>query len=117
MKEQVLTQERANSITNILNADPERTKSLTALGLDAAVGGFNDLGYDFTKEELIAYGNILKNNEVLSDDALVGVAGGVSGNMEEDAWKTIGAVFAGAFAIGREVGKGIGNVVNNITGN
>ena len=113
MKNQILTQERADSITNILKADAKRAESLAALGIDGAVGGLNDLGYDFTKEELIAYAHILKNNMELSDAALAGVAGGVSGDMEEDSWPVIGIVFG----VGREIGKGIANVINNITGN
>ena len=112
MKNTILTEERLNSITNALDADIKRAESLLALGVDEAVESFRDLGYDFTREELIAYGDVVKNSTELSDDDLTSVAGGIGESMEEDSWGAIKVVAT----VGFQVGKGIGNIINNITG-
>ncbi|MCL2841391.1 MAG: hypothetical protein FWE05_11545 [Defluviitaleaceae bacterium] len=71
-----LTQERANKITEFFNSDREHAQNIFALGLDEAMTKINDgLGLDFSKDEILEYEAILKKS-VLSDDELLGVAGG-----------------------------------------
>ena len=57
MKNKVLTKERANIITGILNEDVERANELLALTPEGALEKINGgLGYDFSVEEIIEYG-------------------------------------------------------------
>ena len=90
----MLTQERANVLTEILNADEARAKSLLTLEPTEAAAQINVLGNDFTADELIAYGESLKTNGSqgeLDAEALDNVAGG----------SFTAAAIAGAFLIGR----------------
>ena len=78
----LLTQERADKLSEILNADAVQAKELLELEPKEAVTRINALGHDFTAEELKEYGSTLRNN--LSDSALAGVAGGVGDSASED---------------------------------
>ena len=78
----LLTQERADKLSEILNADAAQAKELLELEPKEAATRINALGHDFTAEELKEYGSTLRNN--LSDSALAGVAGGVGGSASED---------------------------------
>ena len=74
-----LTQERANVLTEFLNADEERTKDLFALEANEAQVQINALGNDFTLDEIIEYGEAVKKLTAqgeLDADALDNVAGG-----------------------------------------
>ena len=93
----VLTRERADAITRILNADEERAIKLLSLEPEGALAQINALGNDFTTDELIAYGDALKVATAqgeLNADALDGVAGG----------SLTLAAGAGAFAFGAAIG-------------
>jgi len=79
-----ITKERMDILTGILNADPERANNLLALGVDDAVAEINALGHNFTAAELSAYGEGLKKASELSEDDLEAVAGGVSGDLNEN---------------------------------
>ena len=123
MKNQVLTEARANKITEILSADAERANDLLALSPEEALSKINGgLGCDFTLEELREYGEVLVKAVQLSEDALSGVAGGVgSDNVEENVlpfiipplvikclkWAGKGLLFGA----GREVGGAVVNAV------
>ena len=76
----MLTQERADIITKIMNSDEERAKELLGLEPSEALTQINALGYDFTLDEIKEYGKALKDasaqNDELNVDALDAVAGG-----------------------------------------
>ena len=111
-----LTQERANKITDFLNADEARARSIMALGPDEALTQINGgLGMDFAKEEILEYGELLKR-AALSDDALEGVAGGTGGgDMEEHGPITIALLTAGAKkAAPYVIGGAVTWVANNV---
>lgn len=76
----MLTQQRAEMLTELLSSDPERAKSLLALEPMNALTQINALGYDFTLDELNEFGNALKaifaRDGALDMNSLDGVAGG-----------------------------------------
>jgi len=76
-----ITNERIAILTEFLNADEERAKELLLLEPDVAVKQINAQGFDFTELELRAYSEFITNQ--LADAELEGVAGGVSGNMDD----------------------------------
>lgn len=71
-----ITQARADTLSNILSKDVEQGKKLLALAPEEALEQINGgLGYDFTLDELKAFGQAAINS--LGDDVLEGVSGGV----------------------------------------
>ena len=77
----MLTQERADKLVAILEADEERAVTLLELEPEAALVQINALGNDFTVEELKEFAKMLstvtaKDEGELDADALDGVAGG-----------------------------------------
>ncbi|MCL1918662.1 MAG: hypothetical protein FWG14_10165 [Peptococcaceae bacterium] len=74
----MLTQERAEKLSEILNADPEQAKALLALEPAEALSQINALGNDFTLEEVNEFGKALKAQGELDDDALDDVSGGIA---------------------------------------
>jgi len=80
-----MTNERAKLLSNILNEDADRANKLVALEPAVAIEKINALGYDFTVEELVAYGKALAASQgKVEDEALSGVAGG-AGQEDMDA--------------------------------
>lgn len=76
----MLTQERANVISQYLEADQERAKELLALEPADAAKKMNADGNDFTVNEIIDYGKALKvavSKDELGAEDLDSVAGGV----------------------------------------
>lgn len=75
----MLTQERADIISQYLADDQERAKALVALEPAEALVQINAAGYDFTVEELVEYCEALKlavaDGELNADD-LDNVSGG-----------------------------------------
>lgn len=74
----LITDERIAILTKFLNSDEERGRRLFALDPEVAVKQINELGYDFTADELRGYGQLLEKAIKLEDEALEGVAGGIS---------------------------------------
>lgn len=76
----MLTQERADIISQFLADDQERARMLLDLEPEEALEKINAAGHDFTVEELIEYCNALKlaiaDGELNADD-LDNVSGGV----------------------------------------
>jgi len=100
----VLTQERANSITEFLNADPNRAKELFELGAKDAATRINSFGHDFSEEEIVDYGVALLEAKKLSDSTLEGVAGGANGgNLGEDVAPVVVVVAAPKVAAGAKI--------------
>ena len=76
----MMTQERANILTSILNADQERTCHLLSLDASDAMAQINALGNDFTLDEITEYGEAIRASVAqgeLDSTALDGVAGGL----------------------------------------
>ena len=76
-----MTQARINAIAEVLNADEERAKKLVEMEPAAAAEALKALGYDFTAEELIEFGEAAaKANQQgeLDADSLDQVAGGIN---------------------------------------
>lgn len=76
----MLTQERADIISQYLADDQDRAKALLDMEPAQALKEINSAGYDFTEEELIEYCNALKlaiAGDELKPDELDTVAGGV----------------------------------------
>ena len=98
MSKSVLTEERAAMLSRILTSDTDRAKKLLGLGASEVVRKINDLGHDFSEDEVRAYGKALFETVQLNDSALEGVAGGANGSdMEEDfILTTIAILTAGA---------------------
>lgn len=104
----MLTQEKANTLSDYLAADQERALKLLSMDADEAMTAINSDGYNFTLDELNEYCAALKtavskaNDEELSEDELADVAGGIV--------VTAGLVLglAGCFAGGVVVGGAIG---------
>lgn len=78
-----LTNERAEILSNYLTADKDRAVELLKLSPEEAMAKINAEGYDFTAEEMTAFGKELadivtkiSNGEELDADALEQVAGG-----------------------------------------
>jgi len=76
-----LTVERANKLSEFLQADIARAESLAALDPSEAVAQINANGFDFTEVELSEFGDAVraaaaKANGELGVDALDDVAGG-----------------------------------------
>jgi hypothetical protein len=78
----MLTQARADALTEILNADEARAQTLLNLEPDEALRQINAMGNDFTLDELNEYGEALEAGRKgeLNAEALDNVAGGVSVN-------------------------------------
>ena len=96
-----LTKERADALSAVLTEDMERTKAWLVLEPKDAVVKINELGHDFTIEELEEYGKALKQaaaQDELSEDQLEDVAGGSA------------LVIAGAMAIAFVAGVGVGGL-------
>lgn len=78
---EMITIERTEILTGLLTSDEGRAKRLLALEPDEAMRQINDLGYDFTQDEIIEYGKALKAATEkcgeLDLDALDEVAGGI----------------------------------------
>jgi len=78
----MLTQERAEKLSDFLATDPERAQKLFALGAEEALSQINALGNDFTLDEISEFGQELTKafaqdtGEELDADALDDVAGG-----------------------------------------
>jgi hypothetical protein len=77
----MITRERAEILTNFLNSDHGRAKELLMLEPIEALARINDFGYDFTLDEIKAYGKTLdaeSSHEMgeMDIDALDAVAGG-----------------------------------------
>jgi len=75
----MLTQERANALTDILDADEARAQTLLSLKAEEAVKQINALGNDFTVEELCEYSEALKATSTqgeLDAESLDHVSGG-----------------------------------------
>jgi len=74
-----ISTERMDKLTEFLNTDEKRAQKLLSLEASLAVKEINGHGHDFTELELQAYGEALQaTTKQLVDDALEGVAGGVS---------------------------------------
>ena len=79
-----ITSERIVILTKFLDSNEERARSLLSLEPNIAVEKINAQGFNFTELELRAYGEFLNSKiELLEDDVLASVAGGVSGNMDD----------------------------------
>lgn len=77
----MLTQERADVISQYLADDHDRARILLDMEPAQALTEINSAGYDFTVEELIEYCNALKlaiAGDELKPDELDAVAGGVA---------------------------------------
>lgn len=76
----MLTNERAETLTNFLTSDPERAQRLLEADVDVALQEINDAGYDFTTDELNEYCSAFKaavTQGELNVEQLENVAGGV----------------------------------------
>ena len=98
-----MNEERIKKLSEVLNADVEQAKQVVAMQPEEAVKLINAKGYDFTVEELVEYGTILRKMaeaDSLSEEDLEKVAGGID-------FVVIGATFVGTvlFNIGRTIGK------------
>jgi lactobin A/cerein 7B family class IIb bacteriocin len=72
--------ERADKLSEILTADPERAKTLFSLEPAEALSQINALGNDFTLDEINEYGQAVRKAAAqgeLDDSELDNVAGGV----------------------------------------
>ena len=74
-----LTSDKAFTLTKIINADKDRAKYLLGLSPGEATAQINELGYDFTAEEIKEYGQMIRDymGGHINDDVLLDVAGGV----------------------------------------
>lgn len=75
----MLTQERADILSQFLADDQERAEHLLDLEPDVALNEINGYGYDFKLDELMEYCEALKlaiANEELNPDELDNVSGG-----------------------------------------
>ena len=92
----MLTQARADVLSEFLTSDQERTKKLLALNASEALVQINGLGYDFTLDEIHEFGKVLQASVTqdveLDAEALDEVAGGLV--------ITTAAVIAGALFVG-----------------
>ena len=80
----MLTQERADMISQFLASDQERAKGLLNLEPEQALEKINSMGNDFTLSELDEYCKALKlaiTDGELNTDELENVAGGVAGTI------------------------------------
>ena len=124
MSKSVLTQERANLITELLNEDEARAKELLVLGPEEALSKINGgLGYDFTLDEIVDYGKAFVKAIKLNDDALSSVAGGAKDDMSEDVAPVVVVVVAaapkvkaGAVVASAAVSGAVGTVVGSAIG-
>lgn len=103
----MLTQERAESLTNFLTADADKAKALLEMEPEAALAEINAAGFDFTVEELNEYceafkATVAQGQGELNDSELDNVAGGIV--------LTAGMVWglAGCFAGGAAIGVAAG---------
>ena len=76
----MLTQERANELSEIINSNKERAKELLENEPEVALAYINALGNDFTLSEIKEYGKAVKalvaQQGDLDADALESVSGG-----------------------------------------
>ena len=75
----ILTTEKSDLLSKLLLENPEEAKKLLQMPPAEAVEAINSKGYDFTVEELISYGEAVKNaasQDELSIEELEDVAGG-----------------------------------------
>ncbi len=109
----MLTEERAELLTNYLTSDADRAKALLELEPKEALEKINSAGYDFTIEELDEYCTSFKTyaaqqseqNE-LSADALDAVAGGVV--ITAAICAKVGLGLLGCFGVGAGIGIAAG---------
>jgi len=81
----MLTLERKNALTEFLLSDEDRAKTLVGLEPNEAVTHINEGGLDITVDELVAYGDAIKQvQEEEVFDVLGVAAGGVGEDMEEN---------------------------------
>ena len=79
----MIAQERVKTLLEVLCADLERSKELAELGSSEALEQINILGYDFTLDEIMEFGMLVREaqknhaiGEELSLETLDEVAGG-----------------------------------------
>lgn len=76
----MLTQERADILTNFLSADTAKAETLLNMAPNEALAQINAAGFDFTLDELMDYAKALKIAKAdgeLNADELEDVAGGL----------------------------------------
>lgn len=105
----MMTQERAEKLTEFLTADAARARKLFALDANEAVSAINDSGYDFTVDELNEYCAAFKSafareNGELAEDELEDVAGGVLITMTAGTVLALAGCFAGGVGVGVALG-------------
>lgn len=88
-----MTEERANELAEILNADEETAKRLLTMSPEEAAAELRDKGYDFSPEELLEFGeglNILitakREQRELTEEELDMVSGGCLKCAAAGAW-------------------------------
>lgn len=100
-----LTTERAEAISTYLTDDKERAEILLGLSPEEATARINSAGYDFTVEEIEAFGEQLRavcaQEGELDIDEMEQVSGGIALST------LVGAAFAVkvAYDVGRIIGK------------
>jgi len=84
----MITQEKQEILSEILNSNQERAKKLVGLEANVALKEINALGHDFTLDEIKEYGAMIRNRqnsytegEELGIDALDEVSGGGNVNL------------------------------------
>lgn len=79
----MLTQERADILTDFLTSDADRAKKLFEMEPEAALAEINAADHDFSLDELMEYCTAFKlgvaqsEDGELSEEALMGVSGGL----------------------------------------
>lgn len=93
-----MTTERINEISNYLATDLTKTKELLVISPEEAASRLNAEGFSVSADELIAYGDILKESAAktgeLAESDLEQVAGGVGPCF----WILVGVVGAALYA-------------------
>lgn len=78
----MITRERVEKLTEILQASQDRKRQLLALEPTEALLEINKLGYDFTLDEINDYGNMLRltiaQEDELDINTLDSIAGGTN---------------------------------------
>ena len=90
-----LTSDRANNLANYLMSNPELSKELLESTPEEALKRINAAGHDFTLEEILQFGQQLREavSGELSEDSLEEVAGG-----------GLGGTFVAGFLVGVAIG-------------
>ncbi|GHU49178.1 hypothetical protein FACS1894127_1790 [Clostridia bacterium] len=97
----MLTQERADVLTEFLSSDRERAKKLLALSADEALVQINELGHDFTIVEVNEYGKALEAVVVQGGELDINVLDNVAGGIVFTTGALIGlGIFAARCVIG-----------------